>query len=346
MSAEAPANNISQNRFGETITNSINVKGVEIGLYPEFVNRQKALKDLKKEYHETLEFLKEEFNLDELSEENWQEYSLATTAMEGYGDKVSEKIMKDSIKLGQFFDIYENNEQNDEIKELSKQINAEANQTNLDTENESDLVAQVNLLIPYTSKRLPDNTAKSDPLTKVTIGINLNAAINYATNYATSSNTPTYEYFSNGDCTNFVSQILEAGGVPQDEYSSKYSGWWHTSYVSWEGIILHEHSVSWINANGFANYMGVSYTTTNHFNFSSNLTKGDIIGYDKYSDGDWNHMAFVTDKRSYYATYGGKIYYDYRVAQHTTNYNAWTSSSTNSWETLENNGYTYGIIRR
>lgn len=345
VNAEKPADNVSRNHFGETITDSINVKGVEIDLYLEFVDREKALQDIKKEYRETLEFLKGEFNLGELSEENWQEYSQATTAMEGYADKVSEKIMKESIKIGQFFDIYENNEQNDVIEELSSQINEEANQTTSITENENSLVAQLNLLIPYTSKRLPDTTLKTDITIESTIGIDLDAAINYATDYATSPNTPTYEYFSTGDCTNFVSQILEAGGIPQEVYDSQYLGWWHTSYVSWEGVILHEHSLSWINANIFANYMGISYTTTDHFTFSYNLDKGSIIGYDKYSDGDWNHMAFVTDKDTYASTYDGKYYYDYKVAQHTTNYHAWTSSSTNGWENLEDNGYTYGIIR-
>lgn len=57
-------------------------------------------------------------------------------------------------------------------------------------------------------------------------------------------------------------------------------------------------------------------------------------------------MAFVTDKKTTQSTYNGKKYYDYKVAQHTSNYHAWTSSSTNGWENLEDNGYTYGIIRR
>jgi hypothetical protein len=43
-------------------------------------------------------------------------------------------------------------------------------------------------------------------------------------------------------------------------------------------------------------------------------------------------------------TYNGSTYYDYKVAQHTNNYHAWTSSSTNGWETLTN--VTYARVRR
>jgi len=43
---------------------------------------------------------------------------------------------------------------------------------------------------------------------------NVSAAVSYAERYAWSPNTAQYPYF-NVDCTNFISQILEAGGVAQ-----------------------------------------------------------------------------------------------------------------------------------
>ncbi|MEG0576879.1 MAG: hypothetical protein RR500_03395 [Bacilli bacterium] len=60
-------------------------------------------------------------------------------------------------------------------------------------------------------------------------------------------------------------------------------------------------------------------------------------------DGSWDHIAYVVADNHYVGNYG---YYDYRVAQHTTNYVAWTSSSTNNWEHIGSQGGTYGRVRR
>lgn len=89
-------------------------------------------------------------------------------------------------------------------------------------------------------------------------------------------------------------------------------------------------------------YMGVGYTTTSNASFSSNIQNGDFIVADYENDGDWNHMGFVTDKKSS-KTNG---YYDYKVAQHTSNYHAWTSSDTNGWENIGTDGGKYGRVRR
>ena len=88
--------------------------------------------------------------------------------------------------------------------------------------------------------------------------------------------------------------------------------------------------------------MGVGYTTTNNSLFSANIKKGDFIAADYEKDGDWNHMGFVTSKK----TSKTNGYYDYKVAQHTKNYHAWASSSTNSWEKIGKDGGKYGRVRR
>lgn len=88
--------------------------------------------------------------------------------------------------------------------------------------------------------------------------------------------------------------------------------------------------------------MGVGYTTTSHSSFSKNIAKGDFIAADFENDGDWNHMGFVTDKKSSQSN----GYYDYKVAQHTSNYHAWASSSTNGWDTIAGDGGKYGRVRR
>ena len=63
---------------------------------------------------------------------------------------------------------------------------------------------------------------------------------------------------------------------------------------------------------------------------------------EKTNDGNWDHIGFVVDKKRT-KTNG---YYDYKVAQHTSDYLAWTSSSTNNWENQGANGGTYGRVRR
>ena len=69
---------------------------------------------------------------------------------------------------------------------------------------------------------------------------------------------------------------------------------------------------------------------------------GDFIAADFDDDGVWDHMGFVTDVETS-MTSG---YYNYRVAQHTTNYVAWTTSTTNNWETIGSNGGRYARVRR
>jgi|GEM_PF-1182861 len=56
---------------------------------------------------------------------------------------------------------------------------------------------------------------------------NITEACNYAETFALKPN-PSYKYFDNigGDCTNFISQILHAGGIKQTEYWKPYTNPW------------------------------------------------------------------------------------------------------------------------
>lgn len=63
----------------------------------------------------------------------------------------------------------------------------------------------------------------------------------------------------------------------------------------------------------------------------------------KNSDGDFNHVAFVVEADNYKVNYSEKIYYDYKVAQHTSDYLEWISSSKNGWENI---GGRYAIVRQ
>ncbi len=134
------------------------------------------------------------------------------------------------------------------------------------------------------------------------------------------------------DCTNFMSQILEAGGLPQEVTNSISTGWWHKVVVS--GTVsspsfTHTHSCSWTYADTFVRHFGALGTYTSHYLFSQSLKIGSYIAFDSDNDGDWDHMGFVLNKDVYNTSLG---YYNYYVAQHTTNYKKWVSEGRNHWE--------------
>lgn len=71
-------------------------------------------------------------------------------------------------------------------------------------------------------------------------------AVNYATRYALKPN-PAYRYFplvndSSGDCANFISQCLRAGGAPMN-FTSRVP-WWYRSNNS-ANVMDDTWSVSW-----------------------------------------------------------------------------------------------------
>lgn len=170
--------------------------------------------------------------------------------------------------------------------------------------------------------------------------VNLNDAIDYANRFAYSPNEGPFYYFHNGDCANFVSQIMLASG--RDTTQS----WWHRITKDWTENYTHKHAPAWSLVNTFVYYFGVSNSTLSHREFSTILSSGSIITFDSSDDGDLDHVAFVTQSDNYISDYNGYSYFDYKVAQHTRNYHAWTSSSENNWEKIEDNGGRYGLVRR
>lgn len=273
---------------------------------PIYKDREAVLSYINEKYTDVLEYIKDKYRLSDLSMDTWEDFNTYVN-LEDQKLSLEDAYGRDICDISKIFDIFENDMYIEESGMFYK--------------------------------------ANYNPQPRTTIGIDLDAAIAYATKYATSPNKKEYKYFDGGDCTNFVSQILEAGGIEQEEYDDKNSGWWHKKESGMFGV-KHKYSISFIRASTFANYMGVSYDTSNHFDFSNELEIGDIIGYDKDYDGDWNHMAFVTDKRDRIINKNGRRYYDYKVAQHTGNYHKWVSDKDNHWEEIEEKGYGYGIIRR
>ena len=335
-------NDISQSLGIDTnisVSEYITINNENIPLYCTFEDKSQALEEIKVKANNLLNKIKDKYSIEEdLNEENWKIYrgksNQYITECEAEGQDKQEYW-----DLFGFFDIYENDEANEEIKNYTTTIRSNTI--------DSTLVA----LLPYDTECSEVEEFNEQQLSinnklNMSRAYNLNSAIVYAERYASRPNETDYDYFSKGDCTNCTSQILEAAGVSQVVYDNENLGWWHKVTTGLFGIKSHSHSISWVRARTFAKYMGIGYTTKNHSEFSQNIQKGDFIAYDRNGDGDMDHNAFVVDKDNYMGTYNGKSYYDYKVAQHTGNYCAWTSSTTNSWETLENGTVVYARVRR
>lgn len=166
---------------------------------------------------------------------------------------------------------------------------------------------------------------------------NVSRGVEYAEKYAKKANSKYKNWISSKkDCTNFVSQIKTYGGVKHhysyvtikaEQHLIKSKSWYYSSKNNYGGI--------WPSADKFAKFFGVKSKTTNFKTFSSNVKKGSFIAYDKENDGKWNHMAFVTSKSSKLKKTNGVSYYDFRIAQHSKEYNALVSEAENAWEKIK-----------
>jgi len=122
---------------------------------------------------------------------------------------------------------------------------------------------------------------------------NRDLAVTYATSYALTPN-PEYRYFpsinnNSGDCSNFISQCLNAGGLPMN-YNSK-SMWWYnhgtlnTKDDTW--------SVSWAVANSLYWYLKTNTDKAIEITDLNYLELGDIIFYENYNNVIF-HSAIIT----------------------------------------------------
>lgn len=337
---------------------TVSLRATKNKMFIEFKSQKDALQKIKNRCSELIRKIKDTYALEELSETNWEDYYGCLQSIiddtKGVLD-ISEGDYEYRF-LQAFFDIYENKFKNNKVENLSQIVRSKNVPDNDEREQINETIAEN---LPYDSAFAREYFEKhsldlllnrqlsfkiNNDISNQTLrsaDIDLERAVSYASQYAENPNEPDYYYFSHGDCANFVSQILEYSGVRQEIYDSEYSGWWH-KYNPDAWFFKHKHSRSWTKADVFARYMGVVFTDTNHKKFSENVFRGSFIAYDKENDGDWNHMAFVTATDNYIGSYG---YYDYKVAQHTSNYHKWTSNTDNHWEDIGKDGGKYGRVR-
>ncbi|MDQ3817164.1 MAG: amidase domain-containing protein [Acidobacteriota bacterium] len=143
------------------------------------------------------------------------------------------------------------------------------------------------------SRRLPVLAAQTGYL-------NRSAIVNYAYAYWYNYN-PNYRRFDGntqgGDCTNFVSQALRAGGW------TNVPGWYQYNFVWWYDWL--NQSYTWTSANYWFQFTN-SRPRGTIARYISDLQPGDILQADWDRDGRIDHSMIVTKKDSY-----GNIYLTY-----------------------------------
>ncbi|GAA2346724.1 hypothetical protein SVIO_013170 [Streptomyces violaceusniger] len=165
----------------------------------------------------------------------------------------------------------------------------------------------------------------SQPQTKPAGSYNYAAMASYAEKYWQNYN-PAYRKFNEagGDCTNFVSQSLKAGGWANKSGDAEdYRSWWYdTSYQSTSWVGTNEWSWFTLDAKRATNLANVYY-----------MGVGDVMQMDFDKDGSKDHTMIVTYRSSsgvpyltYHsvntyrksvasiiASYPNSLYYAYRI---------------------------------
>ncbi|KAF0193390.1 MAG: hypothetical protein FD169_2534 [Bacillota bacterium] len=117
-------------------------------------------------------------------------------------------------------------------------------------------------------------------------------AVQYADAYWNQYN-PAYIDFSllGGDCTNYVSQCLRAGNVPDDVSGHQGSQWWYN-------LNTHQYTPSWTSVSALYNYLMFNTLGGPKGTIATDpmlIARGDLVQTDFQQDGTWDHSAIVTE---------------------------------------------------
>ncbi|MBQ3384828.1 MAG: amidase domain-containing protein [Erysipelotrichaceae bacterium] len=291
--------------------------------YIEFKNQESALETFAKENQSFLKYYSEKYELTKMSTGNFTSYYLLIKNDMLSGSFVAGTVTEYRTAL-RFFDIFENKEQNEDIRNTIARSKSTG----------EDITEYLAYELPNFNQFVKDYFEENGQ--KAVTSFSVSTANTYAITYATSANSSTYGYISGGDCANFCSQILIAGGETMvDNFPNIYAGWWHHNVLG-----SHTYSRSWTWADKFVRYHQYSsFQTTSYSTFTRWLAPGCFIGYEDDQDGEWDHVAYVTTVDSY-KTSG---YYDHKIAQHSNDYYKWASNS--GWPAKENGDNVFIIIR-
>ncbi|QWT17583.1 amidase domain-containing protein [Collinsella sp. zg1085] len=342
-----------------SIKKCINTPKALLPLCTTFTHPEQVIKELQD--NKAAQTIAGIYKLDELSLHNWESYFekyyelLDSPQKPDWFQETNENVRQ--FRLACY--IFDNENQNEEISSFASTIDE-------DHFMNSDTLEILKVLLPSQTYNKLETAYELSNLSDFTFYsarfFDIDKANEYAFKYAEQPNR-NYAYFGNGrggDCTNFASQILEAGGEPQhfagvdidlikrqilgetdenDNGKDLLMGWWHVSLIG-----IHKHSRSWTLADRFMKHFGVwKPYGTNHTKFSFEVRSGDFIGLDENRDGVWEHVGYVIVPGNGIIMPGG--YRDYYVAQHSRDYRASVSSEINTWETYDGKAW-YGIVRR
>ncbi|RKD32570.1 amidase domain-containing protein [Thermohalobacter berrensis] len=113
-----------------------------------------------------------------------------------------------------------------------------------------------------------------------------NKAYNYAKRWSFDRNPKYYDFeHLGGDCTNFISQVLHAGGCPMNY--KKWTGWYYKN--------LNERSPSWTGVNFLYEFL-INNSERGPIAEKGDINKlqiGDIIQLDFDGDGSFEHSLVV-----------------------------------------------------
>ncbi|TCD53786.1 hypothetical protein EJ419_07410 [Alloscardovia theropitheci] len=305
----------SENPY-ELTQNSYNFLSEKFSLLDTYKSPEAAKKTFTDKYTTAITKLQQQYSLPALTEDTATLYK--NTLVSHSNSTV------DSQEILEFLDLYENKSENAEI---IRNLIAVAHSYEIGEVSKRQAVETARMLVPTKQENGNDRPYYPDRNS----GINLAAARAYAAKYAVNANQQ-YGVMKRGwgpwiedaDCTNFASQILHAGGIGM-VYGNKDQGWW------WRGADENNHSVSWVNANVFKNYMGSGYHVKDWNAFVVYVRDGDFIGVDFSNDGSVDHIGFVYQKS------GNRL----RIAQHTRNYLDWNGH----WPDSSHKGMYYRVRR-
>ncbi|MGG0516749.1 amidase domain-containing protein [Bacillus pseudomycoides] len=149
-------------------------------------------------------------------------------------------------------------------------------------------------------------------------GFSVNTAVSYAKRNAYTKENDKYGYYNgDGDCTNFVSQVIEAGGKSINRpyhVNANTPNIWDTTSYWYNGIwITHPNgpkfrkaTTSWIRVSHFYEYWSQrvrTFETYSPMTIGRGSKTGDVIQYKRSRTGQMWHTTFVTGKASDGETY-------------------------------------------
>lgn len=213
-------------------------------------------------------------------------------------DSFTEEENKKVIELVKFIDLYENYEQNERLQKFKGKLQSGEKLSNNEVEELNSLSGNA-ISAPSTNQHKPVLDKLKDGLSSVfnssvsASSYSGYAARNYAYDWYNDRNNADYGYYADyyncadcwNDCTNFVSQALQAGGKTEMKdpvYTTDRFNWYYSDFKpshSWGGA--HNFYSHWKNWASLASS-------------SSDLSVGDAVNADFGGDGHIDHTALVT----------------------------------------------------